>query len=42
MKQLCAMIREQRAEELAGAGMAKNAARRQRAMAVLKSALAKQ
>ena len=41
-KQLCAMIRKQRAEELARAGMANNAARRHRAMAVLESSLAKQ
>ena len=41
-KQLCAMIREERAEELVGAGMANNAARRRRAIAVLKSALRKQ
>ena len=41
-KQLCAMIREEQAEELARAGMANNAARRRRAMAFLKSALAKQ
>ena len=38
-KQLCAMIREQRAKELARIGMANNAARRHRAMVVLKSAL---
>ena len=41
-KQLCAMIREQRAKELARIGMANNAARRHSTMAVLKSALAKQ
>ena len=41
-KQLYAMIREERAEELSGAGMENNAARKRRAMAVLKSALAKQ
>ena len=41
-KQLCAMIREQRAKELARIGMANNAARRHSAMDVLKSALAKQ
>ena len=41
-KQRCAMIREQPAKELARIGMANNAARRHRAMAVLKSALAKQ
>ena len=36
MKQLCDMIRKERAKELARAGMANNAARRRRAMAVLK------
>ena len=36
--QLCAVIREERAEELASAGMG-SAARKRRAMAVLKSAL---
>ena len=41
-KQLCAEIRKERADELAGVGMANNAARKRRAMAVLKSALAKQ
>ena len=41
-KQLCAVMRKERAEELARAGMANNAARRQRVMAVLKSALTKQ
>ena len=41
-KQLCAMIRAERAEELSRAGMESNAARKRRAMAVLKSALAKQ
>ena len=41
-KQLCAIIREQRAKELARIGMANNAAWRHRAMAVLKSELAKQ
>ena len=39
--QLCAVIREERAEELASAGMG-SAARKRRAMAVLKSALTKQ
>ena len=41
-KQLCAVMREERAEELPRAGMANNAARRRRAMALLKSALTKQ
>ena len=41
-KQLCTVMREERAEELARAGMANNAARRRRAMALLKSALTKQ
>ena len=41
-KQLCAEIRKERADELAGVGMANNAARKRRAMAVLKSTLAKQ
>ena len=41
-RNLRAMIREKRSEELARAGMANNAARRRRTMAVLKSALAKQ
>ena len=41
-KQLCAMIREERAEELSRAGMENNAGRKRRAMAVLKSALARQ
>ena len=41
-KQLCAEIRKERADELAGVGMANNAARKRSAMAVLKSALAKQ
>ena len=41
-KQPCAMIREERAEELARAGMVNNAASRRRTMAVLKSALTKQ
>ena len=41
-KQLCAMIREQLAKELARIGMANNAARRHSAMDVLKSSLAKQ
>ena len=41
-KQLCAMIREERAEELSREGMKNNAARKRRAMVVLKSALAKQ
>ena len=41
-KQLCTMIREERAEELSRAGMENNAARKRRAMAILKSALAKQ
>ena len=42
-KQLCAMIRKQRAKELARIGMANNAARRHRAaLAVLKCALANQ
>ena len=41
-KQLCAMIREERAEELARAGMGNNAAWRCSTMAVLKSTLAKQ
>ena len=34
-KHLCAMIREEGAEELAKAGMGNNAARKRRAMAVL-------
>ena len=40
-KLLCAMIREERAEELSRAGMENNAARKpeRRAMAILKSAL---
>ena len=41
-KQLCAMIREEQAEELSRAGMENNAARkpeRRRAQAILKSAL---
>ena len=46
VQQLCAMIREERAEELSRAGMENNAARKpeRRAMAILKSlsALAKQ
>ena len=41
-KQLCAIIREERAEELSRAGMENNAARKLHAMAVLKSALTKQ
>ena len=41
-KQLCAVIRKERAEELARAGMGNNAARNRRAMAVLKCALTKQ
>ena len=41
-KQLCAVMREERAEELARASMANNAARKRRAMAVLKSALTMQ
>ena len=39
--QLCALIREERSEELARACMSSNAARRRRAVAVLKSALTK-
>ena len=38
-KHSCAVIRKERAEELARAGMGNNAARKRRAMAVLKSAL---
>ena len=34
-KQLCAVIRKERAKELAKAGMGNNAARKRRAMAVL-------
>ena len=41
-KQLCAVIRQELAKELARAGMGNNAARNRRAIAVLKSALAKQ
>ena len=45
-KQLCAVMREERAEKLARAGMANNAAWRRRtmpaAMAVLRSAVTKQ
>ena len=40
-KQLCAVIREERAEELARADMGNNAARKSHAIAVLKSALTK-
>ena len=42
VQQLSAMIREERAEKLSRAGMENNAARKRRAMAILKSALAKQ
>ena len=41
-KQLCTVIREERAEELSRAGMENNAARKRHAMATLKRALAKQ
>ena len=43
-KQLCSMIREERAKELARDGimMGNNAARKRRAMAVLKSVLTMQ
>ena len=41
-QQLYPMIREEGAEELSRAGMENNAARKRRAMAILKSALAKQ
>ena len=40
-KDLCAVIRKERCDEVATAGTANNAARKRRAMAVLKSALAK-
>ena len=40
VRQLCATIRKERAEELARAGMENNAARKRRAMAILKSAQA--
>ena len=40
VKQLCATIKRERAEELARAGMENNAARKRRAMAILKSAQA--
>ena len=42
LKQLCAVIKKQQAEEMARAGMGKNAARKRRTMAVLNSALTKQ
>ena len=42
VQQLCAMIREERAEELSRAGMENNSARKRRAMAILKSTLAKE
>ena len=41
-KQLCAVIRQERAEELARAGMGSNSARKCHTMAVLKGALTKQ
>ena len=41
VEQLCPVIREEQAEELARVGLGNNAARRLRAMAILKSALAK-
>ena len=41
VEQLCALIREERAEELARACMSRNAARQRRAVAVLKRALTK-
>ena len=40
VKLLCATIKKERAEELARAGMENNAARKRRAMAILKSAQA--
>ena len=39
VQQLCAMIREERSEELSRAGMENNSARKRRAMAILKNAL---
>ena len=42
VKKLCAVIREERAEESARAGMGNNAARKRRALAVLRSSLTKQ
>ena len=41
VEQLCALIREERAEELARACMSSNAARQRRAVAVLKRAVTK-
>ena len=41
VEQLCALIREERAEELARACMSRNASRQRRAVAVLKRALTK-
>ncbi len=40
-KKLCAVIRKERADETARAGMGNNAARKRRALAVLKSSLSK-